>query len=133
MMKVFCDSCRQGVFGVDVLYTADAQLVCPACFGKASLAAGAVGSSVLSGVPWVGGIAAVLPWLVHTTMSITVSGEVTSYRDWVAIGCGAVALACGLAAILHARSRVSGPLLATGTAVALLGVYHLARGVGMIG
>jgi hypothetical protein len=131
-MKVFCDSCRTGIWGADVLYTADAQLVCPACFAKASLAAEAVEASALAAAPWIGALAAMLPWLLHTTVSVTVRGDVVRYRDWMAISGGGVAVACGIAAILHARARVSGRLLALGMAIALIGVYHLARGVGMI-
>ena len=84
----------------------------------------------------IGIIATIVPLVLHVTRSSVVitHGELSqTYRDWVAIGCGPVAMVSGVAAIVTARAHASGRWLALGALIVVLGGYHVARGFGMLG
>lgn len=82
-----------------------------------------------------GAIAGVVPFVMSSaTANVSwVNGEVASvtYRDWTALGCGAGAILCGLAAIAMFASAKRAPLVIAGVAIAALGGYQVARGMGM--
>lgn len=81
-----------------------------------------------------GAIAGAVPFAISMANASysTVNGEVVSatYRDWVAIGGGAAAVICGLAAIAAFARATKLPLAAAGLAVVALGGYQIARGFG---
>jgi hypothetical protein len=61
------------------------------------------------------------------------AGAGASHRDWVALGAGLVAVACGGVTIAGARSRASGVWRAIGALVVLLGAFHIVHGAGITG
>lgn len=83
----------------------------------------------------IGGIAGVVPFFVHSTTfsSVSENGHVVSatYRDNVALACGAVALLCGLAAGAMAR-KSGGSRIGIAIALIALGAYQIAHGLGAI-
>lgn len=85
----------------------------------------------------VGVVAGVAPFVIHVSSSSTsyVNGQLVAatYRDWVAVGGGAVAAICGIAqAILAARSDGSrSKNVGLGLLLVALGGYQLASGFGM--
>ena len=92
--------------------------------------------------PWrtysiIGGVAGAIPFFVHvsSSSSTTVNGQVTSfvYRDWVAVGCGVVAVLFGLVTLVAARKEELQRSLAfaAGAGVLLLGGLQIARGFGV--
>ena len=84
----------------------------------------------------IGALANVVPFLVQAVaaMMAAADGAVAGARhDWVALGAGVVAVACGGATIAGARSRASAGWLAIGALVLLLGGFHIARGAGATG
>jgi len=136
-MDASCSSCGKAVSGGDVLYTEDARVVCPTCFAKADVVATQQRASGGTGSLVAGAIAGVVPFMIHVTSSsvVTHNGEIveSSYRDWVAIGGGAIALVCGAIAVVAARAAGGGSRLALGALVVLLGAYQVVRGFGWIG
>lgn len=86
----------------------------------------------------VGFIAVGLPFVLSTasSSSSTVNGEVVSfvYRDWTAVGGGAVALVCGVLSLLLLRRRTTHKPARIAIAVGLLalGGFHVARGFGVM-
>lgn len=86
----------------------------------------------------VGFCAAGLPFLLSTatSSSSTVNGEVVAfvYRDWTAVGGGAVALVCGVISLLLLRRRTTNKPVRIAIAVGLLalGGFHVARGFGVM-
>ena len=83
----------------------------------------------------IGGIAGLVPFFFHATTfsTTTVNGQVVeaSYRDNVALACGAVALLCGIAAVAMAR-KSGGSRIGMAVVVVLLGAYQIAHGLGAI-
>ena len=83
-----------------------------------------------------GGIAGLVPFVltVTTTKIATTNGHsVVTFRDWAAVGGGAVAALCGLVAIaLAARTRAASTI-GLGVVVLALGGLQLGRGFGAIG
>lgn len=87
-----------------------------------------------------GVLGAIAPFVV-TVSSLkteTANGVVTKYvfRDWVAVGGGAVAILCAIAVAARWKGTLASkkPLRAAIAAVALaLGAFHLLRGFGIIG
>ena len=85
----------------------------------------------------VGVVAGVTPFVIHVSSSSTsyVNGALiaATYRDWVAVGGGAVAALCGIAqAILVARSELGrGKNVGLGLLLVALGGYQLASGFGV--
>jgi cytochrome bd-type quinol oxidase subunit 2 len=133
-----CGSCGKLMRSDAVLYTAAAVPVCTVCYARADIAAtqeraARAGSSAGR----VGVVASIIPLLFHvtSTSAVTVNGEVvgTTFRDWIAIGCGPITAVCGVAAIVAARSRASGRWLVIGAVLVVVGAYHLARGFGVVG
>jgi hypothetical protein len=127
-----CGSCGRTVRMGAVLYTADAQLVCPLCFTKADVTAGQrrVGFDG-GGVAVVGALATVVPFLARAVGALMVAGGAAAPHDWVALVSGAIAAGCGGSTIVAARARASGGWLVLGAAVLVLGAYHVARGCGL--
>lgn len=85
----------------------------------------------------IGVFAGLVPFIIHvsTWSSVTTNGRVVSstYRDYVALGCGIIAAALGVIAIVQARrsSLLRGKAIALGIGVALLGSFQIARGLGV--
>jgi len=83
----------------------------------------------------IGGLAGIVPFFIHASASstVTVNGEVTSatYRDNVALACGVIALVCGIAAVALAR-KSGGSRIGMAIAIAVLGAYQIAHGLGAI-
>jgi len=80
-----------------------------------------------------GAIAGVVPFVISNARGSysVVNGEVVAatYRDWIAVGGGTAAVILGLAAIAtFARSNKA--FAAAGLAIAALGGYQIARGMG---
>ena len=131
-----CGGCGKAVRVGSVLYSADARLLCPFCYTKADVAAQQRSGTGGCGAALIGALANVVPFLVQAVASLRVAadGVVAGARhDWVALGAGLVAVACGGVAIAEARSRASGGWLALGALVVLLGGFHIARGAGVAG
>lgn len=131
-----CGACGKTVRVGTVLYSADARLLCPFCYTKADVAAQQRSETGGFGAALIGALANVLPFLVQAVASLVVAadGAVASARhDWVALGAGLLAVACGGVTVAGARSRASAGWLAIGALVVLLGVFHIARGAGVAG
>jgi uncharacterized protein len=134
-MATACTGCGKAISGADVLYTADARVVCPACSGKADLAATQARLSARLGLVAVAGIVAAIPFAV--TMSSwswsVVDGKVSfTYRDWLAIGCGAGAAVLGaIAVVLAIRGKVAIGQIGAASLVMALGGFQIARGLGV--
>ncbi|HEU0034858.1 MAG TPA: tetratricopeptide repeat protein [Kofleriaceae bacterium] len=83
----------------------------------------------------VGLVAAALPFGMSAVDSSyeTANGVVVArhYRDWIAIGGGGVALACGFVAIVMLLRARSLGYLAGAAAIVVLGGFQLARGLGV--
>lgn len=132
-----CGACGKAVRREAVVHAAKAGLLCPLCFTKADITAarrrtGFEGSAVALA----GAIAAVIPFVVHLVAhaaSPQTAAGATSRHDWVALGGGIVAALCGGPTIAVARERASGGWLMVGALAVALGVYHLARGAGLVG
>jgi len=131
-MTVACSACGQAVAGGDVLYTQNAEIVCPRCFARDDLVATAarrdhrgLGAGLAIGV---------IPFAFHVSWSssTTVNGEVTSYtsRDAVALVCGALALLIALFAAPGALRGKARRRRALCGAVLALGAFQLAQGFG---
>src|SRR5689334_23072731 len=121
-MDGICSVCGKAVVGSDVLYTADARVVCPTCSPTATLPPPkAPGMSVV--VP--GAIAGAIPFFISTASSSwsSVNGNVTSfmYRDWIAVGAGAFAIACGAVAIVIAGRAKASKVMGLAALVVALG------------
>ena len=119
-----------------MLYAPDGRTVCPAC----AAALPPIGPP--DRPPWrmfatAAGVVAAIPFAIHmsSSSSTTVNGHVTSfvYRDWIAVGCGVVAIALGLIALGAARKEQLQRALAfaAGIGVLLLGGAQIARGFGV--
>jgi uncharacterized protein len=129
-----CSGCNKAISGAEILYTADAQLVCDACAGKNEVAS-------LSRPKWIalasiGAIAGAIPFLVHVSSSSmqTVNGVVTSfvYRDWIAVAGGAGAVGFGIASLLAGRGAlVRTQAIVAALAVIGLGGWQIASGFGV--
>jgi TPR repeat protein len=83
-----------------------------------------------------GAVAGSLPFAMSMSSSSTrtINGELvaSTYRDWLAVGGGGVALACGLAGlVLSLRAKAGGAWIAGALAIAAFGGYQLARGFGV--
>lgn len=128
-----CGGCGKTVRAGSVLYSADARLLCPFCYTKADIAAQQRSGTRGCGAALIGALANVVPFLVQAMASlVAANGAVASTRhDWVALGAGVVAVACGGAAIAGARARASAGWLAIGALVVLLAGFHIARGAGI--
>jgi hypothetical protein len=128
-----CGACGRPVRMGAVLYTADAQLVCPLCFTKADVTAGRrrVGFDG-GGIALVGALATLVPFLSRAVGALMVASGAAGPHDWIALASGAIAAGCGGATIVAARARASGGWLALGAAVLVLGAYHVARGCGLV-
>jgi uncharacterized protein len=135
-MGQMCSMCGVPVEGANVLYAPDGRVVCPACFAKLA----PIGPP--SRAPWrmfagAGAVVGVIPFALHmsTSSSTTVNGHVTNfvYRDWIAVGCGVVAILIGLIAIVAARKEQlqRGLAFMAGICVVLLGGMQIARGLGV--
>jgi hypothetical protein len=113
----------------DVLYTADARLVCAGCFAKADLAvSNDLARGRIGGLASTAAVIGAIPFFVH--VSTTDNG---TYRDWVALPCGAIALVCGLVALVPAlRGPGKGARLGLAAVAVALGVLQLLRGVGAV-
>ena len=131
-----CAVCGVAVSGVEVMYTADARIVCPRCFAAIDPI------RVPSGGPWkgfaiAGAVIAAVPFAVRmsTVSSTSFNGEVTSfvYRDWIAVICGVIALVLGAAALWMARGETlrRGLAIAAGLGVIAFGGFQIARGFGV--
>lgn len=132
-----CQMCGKAIIGDEVLYTADAKVVCPGCFATADVAATASRSSGALGLLGAGAIAGVLPFFVHVSesSSVMVNGEVVSAtsRDYIALACGVVAALLGaITAAGAVRSKAGGAALAMRLAVIALGAYQIAHGFGAV-
>jgi hypothetical protein len=132
-----CSGCSTSISGSDVLYTGDGNAVCATCYEKADIA-GNLARSRSGGnrLSYVGLGAAVVPFFFHATWSssVTVDGVVTasSSRDYVALVCGVVALACGaLGAVGGVRAKAKSAI-GLGALALLLGGFQLARGLGVL-
>lgn len=83
----------------------------------------------------IGVVAGLVPLGIQTSSSSAVfeNGRVVSstYRDWLAIGGGAVALGCGLLAAVLAVKAKQTQRIAIGLAVLALGAFQIARGLGV--
>jgi TPR repeat protein len=85
----------------------------------------------------IGAFAGLVPFIIHvsTWSSVTANGRVVSstYRDYVALGCGIIAAVFGVIAIVQARrsSLMRGKAIVLGIAVTLLGGFQIARGLGV--
>lgn len=137
MQAETCQSCGATVAGQDVLYTADARLVCPNCYYKAALAPASGRGSGSAGLVTAGGLVGLVPFLFHVTESSTVivNGETVSAtsRDYIALACGVVALVLGaIAAAGGVRAKASTGRMALRIAVIALGALQIARGFGAI-
>lgn len=126
-----CGQCGKVVRREAVVHAAAAGPLCPLCFTKADITAarrraGFEGTAAAL----VGAIAAVIPFVAHA-----VSPQVTgaSRHDWIALASGIVAAVCGGPTIAAAREHASGGWLTVGALAVALGVYHLARGAGLVG
>jgi TPR repeat protein len=85
-----------------------------------------------------GGIAGAVPFVITMSSSSTstVNGRVVAshFRDWLAVGGGAVAALCGvlaLVAVVRSRDRNRAMLIAAAVGVLALGGYQIARGLGV--
>lgn len=116
-----------------VLYTMDGRLACPLCYTKADvLAARRRAGFDRGGVALAGAIATGIPLLVRAAAALLGVARAVP-PDHVALVGGIVAMGCGGWTVMSARARASGGWLALGAAVAVLGAYHVARGVGLVG
>jgi len=93
-----------------------------------------------SAIEIIGGLAALVPFFLHLSSSSTshVNGQAVSfvYRDWVAVGGGAVAALCALAAVTGLPRTAPARRAPRGAAIVVLlglGVYHLLGGFGLVG
>jgi hypothetical protein len=132
-----CQTCGKAILGDEVLYTADAKVVCPGCFDTADVAATTMRGTRPFTVYAAGAIVGMLPFMFHVTDSSTVmvNGEVVSAtsRDYFALVCGAVAALLGALGVVGAtRSKSGGPALAGWIAIVAIGAYQIARGLGAI-
>jgi hypothetical protein len=79
------------------------------------------------------------PFLISTSSSSskTVNGELVdfAYRDWFAVGGGAVAIACGIISLLLLRRRTTNrpARIAIAAVLIALGALHVSRGFGLVG
>jgi len=76
--------------------------------------------------------AAALPFLASVSRTTSIDGEVT-YRDWIAIGGGAIAAACGVIALVLALRPRKGATLGLAALAVVGGGLQLARGFGAFG
>lgn len=132
-----CQMCGTAITGDEVLYTADARVVCRGCFDTADVAAATARSAGGVGLLTAGAIAGVIPFLFHASESSTVvvNGEVVNAmsRDYVALACGAVAALLGaIAAYGAVTSKAGGAALLMRLAIVALGAYQIARGLGAV-
>ena len=114
-----------------MVHAAGAGLLCALCFTKADITAarrrvGFEGTAAAL----VGAIAAVVPFVAH---AVSPQMAAASRRDWIALASGIVAAVCGGPTIAAAREHASGGWLTVGALAVALGVYHLARGAGLVG
>ena len=131
-----CSGCGTAISGANVLYTADARPVCAACSAQADLAATAGGARGWMAWATAGAIAGAIPFAIHASSSsmASVDGHVTSfvYRDWIAVGGGAAAVALGVATMLVGRSSLLRmQAILAGIALGALGGYQVASGFGV--
>jgi len=82
-------------------------------------------------------VVGVIPFFVHVSesSSVSVNGHVTAstFRDWVAIGCGGAALVVGAIAVaLAVRNKAGGARIALAAAAVALGALQLVRGFGLL-
>jgi hypothetical protein len=126
-----CGACGKPVRKEAVVHAAGAGLLCPLCFTKADITAarrraGFEGSAAAL----VGAIAAAIPFIAQAA-SPQLGGA--GGHDWVALAGGIVAAVCGGSTIAAARARASGGWLTVGALAVVVGVYHVARGAGLVG
>ncbi|HEX3476007.1 MAG TPA: hypothetical protein VHT91_13370 [Kofleriaceae bacterium] len=126
-----CGQCGKVVRRDAVVYAAGAGLLCALCFTKADVTAarrrrGFEGTAVAL----VGAIAAVVPFVAHAVSSQMAAAN---RHDWVALASGIFAAVCGGSTIAAAREHASGGWLTAGALAVALGVYHIARGAGLVG
>jgi len=126
-----CGQCGKAVRKEAMVYAADAGLLCALCFTKADITAGRrrVGFDGIAAA-LVGAIAAAIPLVAH---AVSPQMAAASRHDWVALASGIVAAACGGPTIAAAREHAIVGWLTVGALTVALGVYHLARGAGLVG
>lgn len=128
--------CGRAVAGADAMYTPDGRLVCPGCFAKMGAADAPPPSPAWRGFAIGGAIVGAIPLFVHysTSSSSSVNGKITSfvYRDYIAVGAGAVAVLLAIVTIVSARKEQLRRALAfaAGFGVLALGGYQIANGLG---
>jgi 2-keto-3-deoxy-6-phosphogluconate aldolase len=132
-----CQTCGKAIIGDEVLYTADAKVVCPGCFDTADVAATASRGAGATKLYAAGAITAMVPFMFHVSESSTVmvNGEVVSAtsRDYFALACGAVAALLGAIGMVGAaRSKARAVALTGWVAVIALGAYQIAHGLGAV-
>jgi hypothetical protein len=120
-----CSACGKTVTGGDVMYTAAAALVCPACFDKADLAVTHDRAFASTGLVAAGIVTGVIPFV----LSIRVTEGGVS-RDWVAVICGLIAIGFGVFAAIGGKGK--GRAIGPAAAVIALGAFQLARGFGVL-
>lgn len=132
-----CQMCGTAIAGDEVLYTADARIVCAGCFGKADVAATASRSSGAVGLYAAGAITALIPFNFHVSesSSVMVNGQVVeaTSRDYIALICGVIAMMLGAIGTVRAiRSKARGAAIAGWFVIIALGAYQIARGLGAL-
>lgn len=132
-----CSGCGTSIATSEITYTPQAKVVCPACAAKMDLAgAQEAAQPKWMGVAIAGAVAGAVPFMMHaaTRSSTSVNGVVTSFvnRDWIAVICGVVAIPLGVMALWLGRSSlIRMQASAAGIAIALLGGYQIAHGLGV--
>jgi hypothetical protein len=126
-----CGACGKTVRIDAAIATPEGGLLCPLCFTKADIIAarrraGFEGSALAL----VGAIATVAPFAVQA-VALRIAGA--GGPAWVGLACGIVAAVTGGATVVAARARASTGWLMVGALGVALGVYHVARGAGLVG
>ena len=131
-MNATCTSCGEAVAGSDVLYSTQAQIVCPRCFAQADLAMTL--NRVNRGPIYAGLVIGAIPFVAHLGWSnyASVNGVASgSSRDLVALACGAIALVFGVVALVSAFGYGPPRKPAAAVLVIALGGFQLVRGFGV--
>jgi hypothetical protein len=107
--------------------------MCAPCYAQVDIVAAQQHATLAGSAALVGAMANAVPPLLHLT-SARLYGDIVSagYSHYVAIGCGGVAAACGIATILNVRPHVHRGWLVIGALVLAIAGYHVAWGSGVV-